>query len=335
MSNPISAWTPLAAADLNPAADLLVVIDVSAGALGSKTMTPAQFLQAAAGTTNCIIGYGAGAAKTTLDNCCAFGVAALNKATSASDDTAVGDVALRDATTASGCTAVGSAAALQVTTGHGNTAVGSAALGGCKTGAANTAVGQNAQGTSAAAQTECTAIGANAMYSDTADDNTGVGAYALYSKAAGANNVAIGAGAGRYLADGSTPVTAAANSTYLGRNTRAGSATTDSYSIVIGCLANGLGANTTVIGRTTATVAAMYGAHLLYNVAAPSDVADSCHIYSADVAGAACPHIRIEGGATIKLFQGTAIADATSEADAVTKLNLLLAHARARGDIAT
>lgn len=335
MPNPISLWTRLAAADLVNTADLIPVIDVSAGSSGSKNMTPADLMQSAPGVTHCIVGYNAARSITSGTYVHAFGYNALYALTTGLQCTAVGRQAGAAVTTGNANTLVGALAGRQITTGGGNTVVGADALQGATPGSYNVAVGNMAQYTGASGQTENTAVGALALYSDTANDNTAVGHAALYSKAAGANNVAVGQNAGRFIADGSTPVTATANSVYVGRNARGGSATGDSNTIVIGYLAAGLGANTTAIGSSSTLVAALYGAHQLNNVVAPSGVTDACHIYSADQApGNACPHIRTEHGETIKLYQGAAVAN-PGAGEAEAKLIELLTILRAQGLIAT
>lgn len=101
----------------------------------------------------------------------------------------------------------------------GNTALGSASLAGNSTGGSNTSVGNNA----------------------------------LTGNTTGSNNTAVGANAGRYQADGSSALTTAGSSVYLGAGSR-GYSNSDSNSIVIGASAVGAGANTTVIG-TSATLA--------------------------------------------------------------------------------
>jgi hypothetical protein len=87
--------------------------------------------------------------------------------------------------------------------------------------------------------------------------NISVGANALYGNG-GSNNVAIGDSAARFQADGTTSLTSAANSVYVGYGTR-GFNNSDSNSIVVGYNAIGKGANTTVIGNTDTSAAYIYG----------------------------------------------------------------------------
>lgn len=90
-------------------------------------------------------------------------------------------------------------------------------------------------------------------------NNTGVGYGALYNITGGFYNVGLGMYAGRMQADGATSLVNALYSTYLGYSSR-GFSDADSYSIVIGANAVGLGANTTVLGTINQTTAAtIYG----------------------------------------------------------------------------
>jgi len=82
--------------------------------------------------------------------------------------------------------------------------------------------------------------------------NTIVGSQTGRFLTSGYRNTFIGENAGSYLADGTTQVTTAFHNTAIGRNTRL-STINDSYSIIIGDTALGLGSNTTVIGNSSTT----------------------------------------------------------------------------------
>jgi len=101
-------------------------------------------------------------------------------------------------------------------------------------------------------------LGGNSNSVNTGNYNTLIGWEALYNKVAGANNVAVGADAGYYQADGSTTLTTTSNSIYIGTLCR-GFNNSDSNSIVIGYQAIGKGANTTVIGNTSTSTTYLYG----------------------------------------------------------------------------
>ncbi len=83
-------------------------------------------------------------------------------------------------------------------------------------------------------------------------NNTASGRLALYSNTTGANNIALGYQAGRFQADGSTALTNASSSVYLGASSR-GFSTTDFNSIVIGASSIGGGENTAVLGNDSIT----------------------------------------------------------------------------------
>jgi len=102
-----------------------------------------------------------------------------------------------------------------------------------------------------------TAIGYGALQNTTASNNTAVGLQALQNITTGALNTAVGREAGCFQADGTTALTTANNSVYLGRDTRG--TQTDSNSIVIGYQAIGLGANKSVIGNSSTTETKLFG----------------------------------------------------------------------------
>lgn len=156
---------------------------------------------------------------------------------------AIGVAALRYQTTGISNTALGFFALPYVTTGQQNTALGVSTLQALTTGMRNVAVGQSSL---AAAITGL--------------DNTSIGYGALLNLTSGNANVALGMSCGRYQADGVTALTTANNSVFIGWQAR-GFSNSDSYSIVIGPNAVGLGANTTVLGTINQTTAAtIYGA---------------------------------------------------------------------------
>mgnify|MGYP001279726104 CR=1 FL=1 len=155
---------------------------------------------------------------------------------------AVGFGALRYNTTGIRNSAFGYFALSQNTTGSNNTSFGCTAMQNCTVGNQNTGLGFGA----------CLAI-------TNGSNNTGVGYGALYNITGGFYNVGLGMYAGRMQADGATSLVNALYSTYLGYSSR-GFSDADSYSIVIGANAVGLGANTTVLGTINQTTAAtIYG----------------------------------------------------------------------------
>lgn len=98
-----------------------------------------------------------------------------------------------------------------------------------------------------------TAQGSKALYSLTNGyANSAQGFLGLYELVNGIYNTADGYAAGRYLADGGTPLTSATNSLYIGANTKA-SADNVTNETVIGYNATGRGNNTVQIGDTNVT----------------------------------------------------------------------------------
>jgi hypothetical protein len=85
-----------------------------------------------------------------------------------------------------------------------------------------------------------------------------IGCGSLYNNTTGSYNIAIGFLAGATHANGSTALTTPENSIYIGYGAR-GYNNDDDNSIVIGYVAVGLGANTTVIGNTSTTITTLYG----------------------------------------------------------------------------
>jgi hypothetical protein len=150
-----------------------------------------------------------------------------------SSNTRVGTNALQNNTTGNNNTANGVNALRNNTTGNNNTANGVSALRNNTTGGSNTA------------------NGLNALYNNTTgSNNTANGSAALFNNISGASNTANGVSAGRFLANGSTALTIANNSVFLGVDTRA-NANSETNQIVIGHTAIGGGSNTVVIGNSS------------------------------------------------------------------------------------
>lgn len=155
---------------------------------------------------------------------------------------------------------VGLSAGRYATTGFNAVAVGSNALQNLTSGNNDVAIG-NSAGAAITVGTYCTLIGQSAGAAITTGNfDTFLGANAGLNITTSSSGVAIGYNAGRYQADGTTALATSSLSTYLGTGSR-GFSDSDSYSIVIGANATGLGANTTVLGTINQTTAAtIYGA---------------------------------------------------------------------------
>jgi len=182
----------------------------------------------------------------------AFGVGALRYQTTGLSNTAFGNLALRSLTTGQLNSAFGVSTLSLLTTGLRSSALGNLALTNVTTGS----------------------------------DNTAVGYGALLNIATTSQNVGIGYLAGRYQADGSTALAAAAASVYIGSASR-GFSDADYFSIVIGANAVGLGANTTVLGTINQTTAAMiYGAGTHSLIDATTNAAVTVETLTKNVTGA-------------------------------------------------
>jgi hypothetical protein len=104
-----------------------------------------------------------------------------------------------------------------------------------------------------------TAVGQEALWNNTTGSgNTALGYTALYNNQTGAENVAVGLSAGRYISTGLDPNTVTSNSVFLGYGTKAlGDSQTNQ--IVIGHSAVGLGSNTAILGDSSITTTRLQG----------------------------------------------------------------------------
>ena len=208
-----------------------------------------------------ILSGGVGIAKDSFINGHRIGRGLLQDTT----NLAVGANALQ-ATIADGTlnTAIGSGCGSAITSGNKNTLFGYAVGTLVTTGAGNCSIGYSSLKENTVGNYN-TAMGYGALQNTTADFNTAVGLDALFYITTGALNTAIGRQAGCFQADGTTALTTANNSVYLGRDTRG--TQTDSNSVVIGYRAIGLGANTTVIGTSSTTANRIFGVNSTGQVA--------------------------------------------------------------------
>lgn len=151
--------------------------------------------------------------------------------------------------------------------GNDNTAIGAQALYALQSGGnTNTAVGVRALESVTTALGNV-AFGVNAGKGlTTGSANTLVGRYAGEFLTSGSDNVIIGTAAGRFISGTSTPVTGAANSISIGRDTKFANPTPNNQ-IVIGWNANGVADNTIMLGNGSITNLYCYGA-----LSSPSDI---------------------------------------------------------------
>lgn len=203
------------------------------------------------------IGEGALQHNTTGISNTAVGTSALNNNTTANYNVAVGLDALQFNVTGTENTAVGKRANWQATSGNYNVIVGTDAMYSNLTGSTNTALGHNALNANLASYN--VAVGASALVSSTTGtENAAFGRAALLNITTANNNTAVGNLAGRYQADAATALTATTNSVYIGYKSM-GFSNSDSNSIVIGASAQGIGANTVVLGNNSIVTTALKG----------------------------------------------------------------------------
>ena len=88
--------------------------------------------------------------------------------------------------------------------------------------------------------------------------NAYIGAFSMSNNTTGGSNIAFGFNSGRYIADGTTNLTIANNSVFLGASTKA-LADNQTNQIVIGHNAIGLGSNTAVLGNDAITFTGLKG----------------------------------------------------------------------------
>jgi hypothetical protein len=220
---------------------------VGSGAMESNTT----------GVFSVAVGQGALRLNTTGVNNTAVGVSALYSNTTANYNTAVGLDALQFTTTGSENTAIGKRSNWQNVTGFGNASVGVDSLYSNLAGSNNVAIGSYSLYLNTANNN--VAIGQSALQSNTTGtENMALGRATLLNTATGSYNVAIGNLAGRYQADGATPLTSTQQSVYIGYHTR-GKDNSDTNAIVIGTHAKGIGANSVVLGNDSILTTALKG----------------------------------------------------------------------------
>lgn len=202
-----------------------------------------------------IVAGGAGIAKDSWINAVRVGQGAAG-----TNNTVCGDGTGGQLTSgADGCTFVGRQAGFWNSSGDGNTALGYNCQVNIRTGSWNSGFGINALYTNQSGSHNV-AVGLEGLYSVTHSFNSSFGSTAGYALtgATSQNNVVIGYAAARFHSDGTTALTTAASSVYIGSQCR-GLNNSDSNSIVIGASAIGDGANTTVLGTSSTTQTKLHG----------------------------------------------------------------------------
>lgn len=182
--------------------------------------------------------------------------------------------------------------------GFANVGLGTATLSRVVSGGRNTGLGESALAMLLLGSSE-TAVGQSTLLADvTGWRNTAVGAYAgtalltgyrnsfFGAQSAlgflrGERNVILGAYAGAVASDGSTPITELNDSVLVGAEIRSTEDSTNE--IAIGTAAVGLGSNTTVIGNSSTTLTALFGALRIPQLgAAPTGAAGYATLYAID-----------------------------------------------------
>jgi hypothetical protein len=221
------------------------------------------------GARNTVVGSLAAASLTTGNDNSVLGYQALKNNTTGASNVAIGKDALLANLTGNNNVAIGTSSLLSNTTGFSNIAMGLDSALSNTTGNDNIAVGQSTLRLNTTGLAN-TAIGRSALSANTTGNyNSALGWQSLAENTTGIDNVAVGYNAGRYDASG-TAMTTSSFSVYLGAKTKGLNATGSINETVIGNDAVGLGSNSTVIGNSTTTKAAIYGALDLPNNTASS-----------------------------------------------------------------
>lgn len=249
LNKPISAFTQ-AALDLkqnaltNPVTGIGTVNSIpkfsGASALGNSNISDNGTVVSVI-TDATLNGLSIGRGPGNFDNNTVFGKSALSVNTAGINNTAIGFESLFSNTTGESNTAIGINALRLNTLGKANVAIGINAL-------INNTTGNNN-----------TAVGAGALVNSTGSNNVALGLNSFINLSSGSNNIALGVNAGRYAGSGTTTLTSTNNSIYLGFLSRGLNASGSTNEIVIGNDVVGLGSNTTVLGNSATTKAAIYG----------------------------------------------------------------------------
>jgi hypothetical protein len=236
----------------NSSATVLASISAAgAGTFNGLTVAAGYDINAAhaAGDTNTRYGLGALRAAATGGNNTAIGYYSLIALTGGTANTAVGKSALQQVTSGVDNTAVGEGAGLGIITTSANVAIGRSAISAANGAANNTAVGYYAMAIGTGAPNGVVAVGRQAGYAVTGNNNTFLGSYSGFSATSGAANIFIGREAGYYSTTQSNELFI--NS--IGRTDRAGDI---AKSIIYG-VQDAVAANQTL--TLNAAVTATYG----------------------------------------------------------------------------
>jgi len=212
--------------------------------------------------SNTIIGNGAGSRNTTGSGLAIYGRNAGQSNTTGFANSFFGEAAGFNNTIGSNNSFFGLSSGSNNTIGSNNSFFGTSAGQANTTGALNSFFGIQA-GQNVTTGENNTIIGAQAGRNATTGIwNTYIGSIAGRENGTGSRNVFIGRQSGTFIANGTTALTVANNSIFIGFDTRA-NADSQTNQIVIGDQVTGLGSNTTVLGNTSTTHGRWYGSLLL------------------------------------------------------------------------
>jgi hypothetical protein len=193
------------------------------------------------GTNNTFVGLNSGQSNTTASGNTFVGQASGQANTTGTENTFLGFNSGNTNTTGNFNTFIGYRTGLLTSTGTSNTFVGTSSGIFNSTGASNSFIGTS-----------------SGQSNTTGSSNIFIGSAAGLSNTTGSNNAFVGTNSGRFIANGTTTITVANNSIFIGSFTKA-LADNQSNQIVIGHDATGLGTNTTVIGNSVTTTTGLYG----------------------------------------------------------------------------
>jgi hypothetical protein len=232
---------------------------IASSAFANSSGTSIVEIRTTSINTNTFIGLDAGRRNTTGFNNTFFGYQAGINNTTGLLNVFFGYQAGINNTTGNFNAFFGANAGSSNTTGGSNTFIGIGGGTNNTTGSNNSFIGLNA-GSSNTTGGSNTFISSSSGFSNTTGgSNTFIGVNAGQNNTTGSNNTAIGINAGRFIANGSTSNAITDNSIYIGFNSKA-LANNQTNQIVIGYDVTGLGSNTTVLGNSSTTLTALYGA---------------------------------------------------------------------------
>jgi hypothetical protein len=272
-------------------------------------------IRATTASSNTLIGLNSGRRITTGANNSFFGRDAGRNNTTGANNSFVGVNAGLNNTTGGSNSFVGVSAGLNNTTGANNSFFGVQAGLNNTTGANNSFFGRDA-GLNNTTGVLNSFVGVNAgLNNTTGANNSFFGRDAGRNNTTGANNSFVGVNAGRFLANGSTALTIANNSVFLGVDTRA-NADNETNQIVIGHTAIGGGSNTTTIGNSSTVSTRLPAGSLWINTTSGTN--------TLDVNGTA--RIRTINNATGNFVTTSATGVLQQRTAAQTKTDLLIDH---------